>query len=144
MTTNQNEDPGYARYINPGMGAREKLMVERAYALADQGAPPPVELPRELQSIHRQDFVDKPLPPAESLGRKVMMTQNMIDIKGAGDGLWRKEADIVSRHLVVEGTDGGFNQTFTHTGVKPKFGFGKDSAFSTPVDMARTGAEHNS
>ena len=72
------------------------------------------------------------------------MTQNMIDIKGAGDGLWRKEADIVARHLVVEQTEGGFNQTFTHNGVKPKFGFGKDTTFSTPVDMARTGAEHNS
>jgi len=30
-----------------------------------------------------------------------MMTQNMQDIKGAGDGLWRKEHDICSRHLVV-------------------------------------------
>ena len=33
-TNNDFSDPGYARYINPGVGAREKLMVERAAALA--------------------------------------------------------------------------------------------------------------
>ena len=29
-TNNQVPDPGYAKYINPGTGAREKLLVERA------------------------------------------------------------------------------------------------------------------
>ena len=60
------------------------------------------------------------------------MTQNMIDIKGAGDGLWRKEAGITAKNLYIEGTDGGFNQTMTATGIKPKFGFGKASHCSTP------------
>lgn len=111
------------------------------------------ELPAQYQSTYRQDYVDKELPLAETLGRRVMMTQNMQDIKvaqpslegglrtllappsaraqrldsarlhgwrlcrrggcltllfyraqGAGDGLWRKEADICKRSLVMEAT----------------------------------------
>ena len=98
-------------------------------------SPSPLTLTLTLtrfQSTHRQDFNELELPPAESLGRKVMMTQNMIDIKGAGDGLWRKEAGITAKNLYIEGTDGGFNQTMTATGIKPKFGFGKASHCSTP------------
>ena len=33
------------------------------------------------------------------------MTQNMIDIKGAGDGLFRKEMDLCARHRVLEPVD---------------------------------------
>ena len=46
----------------------------------------------------------------------------------------------MSRSLVVEGTDGDFNQTMTMTGVKPKFGFGRVSDFSVPIEQA---AQHS-
>ena len=151
QTNNQVQDPGYYRYVMPSMGAREKLLEERAMAMAamemqNEVAPP---LPPRYESTHRQDFDSKPLPPGETLGRKargrrsaltftrpepprtppgsglreggggvggglsrnacvcvvaarqVMMTQNMIDIKGAGDGLFRKEHDMVARHQVM-------------------------------------------
>lgn len=68
------------------------------------------------------------------------MTQNMIDIKGAGDGLFRKEMDLCARHRVLEAEGGDFNQTMTAQGIKPKFGFGRDATFSTPVEIARHGA----
>jgi len=136
-TNNDVRDPGYARYVNPGVGAREKLLVQRAAALAKDEEDGTIgELPSNYQSTHRQDFGQLELPPAESLGRKVMMTQNMIDIKGAGDGLWRKEAGLTAKNLFIEGEGGGFNQTMTATGIKPKFGFGKVSDFSTPIEHA--------
>ena len=34
-------------------------------------------------------------------GELAFESKNMRDIKGAGDGLWRKEYDIVARQLVV-------------------------------------------
>jgi len=139
-TNNDVKDPGYAKYVNPGIGAREKLLVERARQLAKSEEVGTMgELPSNYQSTHRQDYTSLELPPAESLGRKVMMTQNMIDIKGAGDGLWRKECGLVSKHLFVEGTGGDFNQTMTATGIKPKFGFGKVSDFSAPIEHALHG-----
>ena len=81
------------------------------------------------------------MPPAETLGRRVMMTQNMEDIKGAGDGLWRKEADIAERNLVMEATGAVPNATFTSTGYKPARNFGKDSSFSTPIELYQKGEE---
>ena len=146
ITSNQVPDPGYAVYTNPGMGAREALLEERARALAARSvshAEP--ELPPQYQTTYKQDFVDKELPASETLGRRVMMTQNMEDIKGAGDFLWRKECDIVPRHLVSEGGDanatGGGLMTYTMTGEKPMFGFGKDCSFSCPIAHYQKGTE---
>jgi hypothetical protein len=71
-TNNDVKDPGYSRYVNPGVGAREKLLVERAAALARSEEDGSIgELPSNYQSTHRQDFSQHELPPAESLGRKV-------------------------------------------------------------------------
>ena len=106
-----------------------------------QPTPSEPQLPPQYQTTHKQDFVTKDLPLSETLGRRVMMTQNMVDIKGAGDGLWRKEHDISSRHLVVEKTDAGPNQTFTMTGIKPARSFGKDATFSTPIYEYQKGEE---
>jgi len=143
-TNNQVPAPPYARYVNPGKGARAQLMEKRAMELAAGSAPAVPELPSQYMSTYLQDYEKKQLPPADCLGRKVMMTQNMIATPGAGDGLWRKEMDVVQRNRVIEDTGGAFDQTFTSQGVKPKYGFGKDATFSTPVEIARTGAEHNS
>jgi len=141
MTNNNVPDPGYARYVNPGMGAREKLLAERARQLAASEADHTIgTLDLAYQSTYRQDYESKPLPNPETLGRKVMLTQNMIEIKGGGDGLFRKEHDLVARHRVLEKEGGDFNQTMTAQGIKPKFGFGKDCTFSTPAELARHGA----
>jgi len=101
--------------------------------LAMESEPVPSSMPSQYQSTYRQDFTAKDPAEADTLGRRVMMTQNMQDIKGAGDGLWRKEADVVSRHLVIEERNGSFGQTFTQDGVKPARGFGKVDTFSTPI-----------
>ena len=106
-----------------------------------QVAPSKPELPPQYQSTYKNDYVSKDLPEAATLGRRVMMTQNMQDIKGAGDGLWRKECDIVSRHLVVEGTDAAPGQILTATGMKPARAFGKDTSFSTPISIYQKGEE---
>ena len=75
-TNNDVRDPGYARYVNPGVGAREKLLVQRAAALAKDEEDGTIgELPSNYQSTHRQDFGQLELPPAESLGRKVCSRQ---------------------------------------------------------------------
>ena len=108
---------------------------------APQTTPTEPELPPQYQSTYKQDFVSKDLPTSETLGRRVMMTQNMQDIKGAGDGLWRKEHDLVSRHMVVESEEAGPNQTFTMTGVKAARSFGKDATFSTPISVYTKGEE---
>ena len=141
ITSNQVPDPGYSVYVNPNKGAREQLMEKRAMEIAAAVAPTEPELPAQYQTTYKQDFVDKELPAAATLGRRVMMTQNMRDIKGAGDGLWRKEYDIVSRHLVVEGTEAAPNQTFTMNGVKPANSFGKDTTFSCPISEYQKGQE---
>ena len=99
------------------------------------------ELPPQYQTTYRQDFSTKDLPEAETLGRRVMMTQNMADIKGAGDGLWRKEMNIVSRNLVVEETHGAPNQIVTSLGVKTGTDFGKDATFSCPIHEYKKGEE---
>ena len=93
------------------------------------------ELPAQYQTTYKQDFVDKELPVSETLGRRVMMTQNMQDIKGAGDGLWRKEHDIVARNLVVEGVEDAPSNFSSkpYYGVTGKGGLGRDTSFSTPV-----------
>merc|ERR1719326_985142 len=109
------------------------MLEARAWELARAVEAEEPQLPPQYQSTYLQDYVGKDLPAAETLGRRVMMTQNMQDIKGAGDGLWRKEHDIVSRHLVVEQTEGNVNQTFTMHGTKPARSFGKDADFSTPI-----------
>jgi len=145
ITSNQVPDPGYAVYVNQPKGTRTSLLEARAREIAtaqmeqSQSAEP--ELPPQYQTTYKQDFVPKDLPLAETLGRRVMMTQNMQDIKGAGDGLWRKEYDITARHHVVEGSDGGPSQTFTMTGVKPATAFGKDASFSTPISIYTKGEE---
>jgi len=141
ITSNQVPDPGYSVYKYPAKGAREAVLEERARALANATTPHEPELPAQYQTTHKQDFVSKDLPEAATLGRRVMMTQNHEDIKGAGDGLWRKEHDIVARQLVVEATEAGFNQTFTALGVKPARSFGKDATFSTPLAEYMKGEE---
>jgi len=140
ITSNQVPDPGYSVYGYPPKGAREALLEQRARQLAVVPAPT-VELPPQYQTTYKQDFVNKDLPRAETLGRRVMMTQNQTDIKGAGDGLWRKELDISSRQLVLESTDAAPNQTFTADGVKPARSFAKDSTFSTPIHLYTKGEE---
>ena len=140
ITSNQVPDPGYAVYVYPEKGAREALLEQRARELAVTEPTEP-ELPPQYQSTYKQDFVSKDLPTSETLGRRVMMTQNMQDIKGAGDGLWRKEHDLVSRHMVVESDEAGPNQTFTMTGVKAARSFGKDATFSTPISIYNKGEE---
>ena len=100
------------------------------------------ELPPQYQSTYGCDYTSKDLPAAATLGRRVMLTQNMQDIKGAGDGLWRKEANIVSRHLVVEGTEAQPGMvTFTTNGTKPMFDHGKKTDFSTPISIYNKGEE---
>lgn len=141
ITSNNVPDPGYSVYVNPNKGAREQMLERRAMELAAQTNQSEPELPPQYQSTYKQDFIDKELPGAETLGRRVMMTQNMKDIKGAGDGLWRKEHDIVARHLVTEGTEAGPNQAFTMSGVRPARSFGKDATFSTPIAIYQKGEE---
>ena len=63
--------------------------------------PPPDEPPEQYATTSRLAYSEKELPQSSNLGRRVMMTQDMHDIKGAGDGLWRKEHNVVSRTLVV-------------------------------------------
>ena len=71
-TNNEVKDPGYTKYVNPGVGAREQMLVERARQLAQSENDGSIgELPSNYQSTHRQDYTPLPLPPAESLGRKV-------------------------------------------------------------------------
>jgi len=141
ITSNQVPDPGYAKYVNMEKGARQQLLEQRAMEMARSVETAEPELPAQYQTTHKQDFVNKELPAAETLGRRVMITQNAVHIKGAGDGLWRKEQNIVSRHLVVEGTDVAPSQTFTMAGVKPSRSFGKDATFSTPISMHQKGEE---
>jgi len=145
-TTNEFAAKAKSAYVYPPKGAREALLEERARALAARSVTrTEPELPPQYQTTYKQDFVDKELPASETLGRRVMMTQNMADIKGAGDFLWRKECDIVPRHLVSEGGDanatGGGPMTYTMTGEKPMFGFGKDCSFSCPIAHYQKGTE---
>jgi len=141
ITSNQVPDPGYRVYKSQGKGSREAMLEARAWELARATEAEEPQLPPQYQSTHRQDFPGKDLPDAASLGRRVMMTQNMQDIKGAGDGLWRKEHDICSRSLVMEQTEGDFNQTFTMHGTQPARSFGKDADFSTPISIYQKGEE---
>jgi len=131
FTSNQVVDPGYAVYTNPDKGVRTALLEKRAADLARSSAPAEEQLPSQYYSTTREDFTPKDLPPADELGRRVMMTQNMQDIKGAGDGLWRKEHDIVARHLVAEAAEGPVAPFGT--------GFGKNATFSTPIDACLKG-----
>lgn len=141
FTSNQVPDPGYSVYAKQGKGTREALLEQRAWELARSSEPVEPPLPPQYQSTYLQDYTPKDLPEADTLGRRVMMTQSMEDIKGAGDGLWRKEQNIVARHLVVEGTDADVNQAFTMNGVKPARSFGKDCDFSTPISIYQKGME---
>jgi len=144
ITSNQVPDPGYSVYVKQGKGAREALLEQRARQLSATTAPEAPELPAQYQTTYLQDYVSKDLPPAETLGRKVMMTQNMQDIKGAGDGLWRKEADIVARRNVMESTGAMPGMTFTignNPGYFPARSFGKNATFSTPIEQYQGGEE---
>jgi len=134
ITSNQVIDPGYAKYKNPDTGVRTALMEKRAQELAAATAAPAETLPYQYYSTTRQDFVAKDLPPAAELGRRVMMTQNMDDIKGAGDGLWRKEHDMVARHLGREaGEDDPKNMSSKPYYNTTSGGLGKNATFSTPI-----------
>lgn len=141
FTSNQVPDPGYSVYVSKGKGAREQLLEARAMELAAKTSVEEPELPAQYQSTYRQDYVDKELPLAETLGRRVMMTQNMQDIKGAGDGLWRKEADICKRSLVMEATNAMPGMSYTANGMMPARSFGKDATFSTPISIYMKGEE---
>jgi len=142
ITSNQVPDPGYCVYQTKGKGAREALLEQRARELAAQSAPVEPELPPQYQSTYRQDYLSKDLPAAEALGRRVMMTQNMEDIKGAGDGLWRKEANVIKRSAYVESTDFVPGQVLTGGGfMKPARSFGLDATFSTPIHIYQKGEE---
>ena len=82
------------RCTNTPEGAREAILEKRAIEPSKLEHEEPV-LPPRYVSTYKNDFVAKDLPPSETLGRKVMMTQNMVGIKGAGDGLYRKEYGII-------------------------------------------------
>jgi len=141
VTSNNVPDPGYSVYAKQGKGAREALLEQRARELASATTPVEPELPPQYQSTYLQDYTTKDLPTSDTLGRRVMMTQNMEDIKGAGDGLWRKEAGIVSKNLVAEHAGAIPGHTFTSTGYKPSYSFGKQDTFSTPIEHYQKGEE---
>ena len=101
-----------------------------------------VTLPPRYVSTYKNDFIAKDLPPSETLGRKVMMTQNMVGIKGAGDGLYRKETGIIPANRFPESAEPcPMGQTFTMTGLKPSRGFGLNTAFSQPIAEYTKGEE---
>uniref|UniRef100_A0A7S3C0Z2 Uncharacterized protein n=1 Tax=Haptolina ericina TaxID=156174 RepID=A0A7S3C0Z2_9EUKA len=125
VTSNQVTPSAYAVYVKPEKGVREQLLEQRAKELALASGPEPEQMPSQFFSTTKQDFVAKDLPPVSELGRRVMMTQNMEDIKGAGDGLFRKEHDIVARHLVLEAEESEADKM-----AKSR---GKVDTFSTPI-----------
>ena len=143
ITSNQVPDPGYSVYVNPNKGAREQLMERRAMEMAHKigASTAEPELPAQYQTTHKQDYIPKELPASETLGRRVMMTQNAVDIKGAGDGLWRKEVNIIARHHFLEENEAGPGQQFSHHGVKLNGTFGKTDGFSTPIELYTRGQE---
>ena len=132
-TTNEFAAKAQSAYVYPPKGAREALLEERARKLAEATAPPPDEPPEQYATTSRLDYSEKELPQSSNLGRRVMMTQDMHDIKGAGDGLWRKEHNVVSRTLVVEQTEGVESGMFTNEGFKPLWSAGRDYSFSQPI-----------
>ena len=73
-------------------------------------------------------------------GNDILYSQ---DIKGAGDGLWRKEHDIVARHLVVEApADAKSNfssKPYYNTTSGPTHG--RDATFTTPISECLKGGE---
>ena len=140
-TTPNVPDPGYAVYVNPSKGSRTALLEARAKELAAYSEPAEPVLPPQYQTTHRQDYLPKDLPSVDTMGRRVMMTQNGADIKGAGDFLWRKEGGVVHRHLVEEGGGAGPEQTFTMHGMKPARAFGKNTSFSQPIYEYQKGQE---
>lgn len=131
ITSNQVPDPGYAVYKNPEKGVRTALMEKRAQELAKATAPAPEALPSQYFSTTKVDFDLKELPPAEEIGRRVMMSQNMEDIKGAGDGVWRKEKGIIASHMVDPAKDKLYTDEQLDAVVLRSLG--KNSTFSTPI-----------
>ncbi|KAL1504125.1 hypothetical protein AB1Y20_010535 [Prymnesium parvum] len=139
-TSNQATGPGYAVYKNPEKGVRTSLLEQRAHELAKASAPTPEFMPAQYLSTTKEDFTVKDLPPGEELGRRVMMTQNMEDIKGAGDGVWRKEKNIIPQHTILHAgpkvpmsgeqmtKDASANSSF-----KPSSSFARNSDFTTPI-----------
>ncbi|KAL3892482.1 MAG: hypothetical protein SGPRY_015093 [Prymnesium sp.] len=55
----------------------------------------------------------------------------MEDIKGAGDGLWRKEHKLIAPHLADAADD--FNCEPDSTWMSER-SFGRNAAFSTPIE----------
>ena len=140
-TTANVPDPGYSVYKYPPKGAREAILEKRAIELSKLEHEE-VTLPPRYVSTYKNDFIAKDLPPSETLGRKVMMTQNMVGIKGAGDGLYRKETGIIPANRFPESAEPcPMGQTFTMTGLKPSRGFGLNTAFSQPIAEYTKGEE---
>lgn len=122
QTTSAYVDPGYPRYEEPQLGARERLMIARARQLAeeadDEHQP---ESPTPL-STTRADFQPKDLPLQSDMGRRVMI--------GEPDPLWRKELNVVARSQILETEHTQLSQTF-----------GKDATFSAPIEHCKMANE---
>jgi len=133
-TSNMPTDPGYAVYVNPQKGVRTALLEKRAMELAQSSAPVEEALPPQFFSTTQCDFVPKDLPAPAEMGRRVMMTQNMEDIKGAGDAVWRASNALISPALVANAPEPA--ETL-------RSGFGKDTSFSVPISEYLKGETKN-
>jgi len=132
VTSNNVPDPGYCVYANPEKGAREKLMEERAMALAQQMVPATEALPSQLVSTYQQDYHQKDLPPVETMGKRVMI--------GEPDLAWRKELGITAPHMAPDETP--LQDGYTHVST---FGasHGRDNKFTLPIEYTKEGVEKN-
>jgi len=131
MTSNQVPDPGYRIHTRPEMGARERLLEERALALAlEEEASQQLPLPSlDTTSTHRSDFVEKEIPPNEMRGKRVM--------EGKPDLTFRKELGLVAPHMLEDPTEpGSLLPSASAT-------FGKNNEFSLPIHYAKSGIEKN-
>lgn len=121
-TTSAYVDPGYPRYEQPQLGARERLMIERAKQLAEEEeAEAEADFPTPL-STTQSDFQAKDLPLSSDMGRRVMV--------GKPDPLWRKELNVVARSQILEAEHVQQSQTF-----------GKDATFSAPIEHCKMANE---
>jgi len=127
ITSNQVPDPGTCIYTKPEKGAREKLLEERAMALAkEESASELMPQPIDVNSTHRADFVPKDIPPNEMRGKRVM--------EGVPDLTWRKELGLVAPHRLEDPTE--------TVELEPRQStFGKNTWFSTPIHHTKSGIE---
>ena len=151
-TTSAYVDPGYPRYEQPQLGARERLMIERAKQLAEEEeAEAEADFPTPLSTTQaplasaptlaapsaprtapwpaahtparsQSDFQAKDLPLSSDMGRRVMV--------GKPDPLWRKELNVVARSQILEAEHVQQSQTF-----------GKDATFSAPIEHCKMANE---